>query len=125
MTLALFEGNKPPRAPKTPSASHRSLPRAKTAPGQEQQGQSGGAAPAQVGAARLAQGYELSREWTTPENLCAPHVETRIADGWSVKPRIGPWPVWLDCGDCNRELQAAPGYATPTVVPALIGAVPL
>lgn len=58
--------------------------------------------------------YELSREWTTPEVLCERHRAERALT-WSVKQMVGPFPAWLDCGDCNRERQAAPGYVTPVV----------
>jgi len=68
---------------------------------------------------------QLTKEWTTYEWLCREHIDARKTElnhfGLLIWFRIEP----LDeidgrCADCETRRQAARGYVTPTVVPALL-----
>lgn len=61
--------------------------------------------------------YRLTREWSTYGWLCPRHVVERKAERWTCE-RIGE--VDGACQDCEIERQAAPGYVTPTITPALL-----
>ena len=58
--------------------------------------------------------YEITSGITTHRWLCAEHVTTRRAAGWTVKAPAS-LPDGLPCSDCEMTRQSAPGYQTPTV----------
>lgn len=50
--------------------------------------------------------YALTHEWTWHQPLCDLHADARRAT-WSVAQLVGPFPAWLECGDCARDREAA------------------